>query len=107
VSDVVTTLVGSGVISAGIATLGGMWAARRPPRKLQDADYAKIATQMSREIADDLREDNRELEKKVDRLAVRVGQLTDALWIAIRRIESSGQDATDMRAVIINGHPLD
>lgn len=111
-SELVTTLVGSGVVSAAIGSLGAVWAARKP-RKLQDADLAAIAAKMATDVADDVREDNRVLEKKVDTLQLsvdtlrdRVQLLTDALWTAIRRLDSHGADSTDLRKVV-NGHRLD
>lgn len=107
-----TLIVSSGVVS----TVGGVSGAiigavaGRRGKRLKSADYAEIGAkvsnmgaEMSQKIAADLRKDNEKLENKVDTLTARVERLTDALWIAIRRIESSGQDAADMRAVI-NGH---
>jgi ABC-type transporter Mla subunit MlaD len=106
--------VGSGVLSAGIATLGGMWASRRPPRKLQDAELAQIAAKMSHDVAEDVRKENQQLETKVDTLQKsvdtlrdRVGELTTALWSAIGRLDSHGADADDLRQILRNGHRLD
>ncbi|WP_187685156.1 hypothetical protein [Nocardia wallacei] len=119
-----TLLVSSGVVTTAGGVVGaaiGAFAGRRGKR-LKSADYAEIAARvstsgatMSQAIAEDLREDNKQLDLKVDRLessverlSSRVAELTDAVWVAIRRIESHGHDATDLRAVITgrtNGTP--
>lgn len=123
-SDLVTLLVGSGVVSTVIGTIGAIVGAvlGRRGKRLESADYAEIAARvstsgatMSKEIADDLREDNEKLDKKVDRLessverlSNRVAELTDAVWVAIRRLEPHGEDTTDLRAIVtgrVNGTP--
>ncbi|MCM6777929.1 hypothetical protein NDR87_31475 [Nocardia sp. CDC159] len=105
-----STILVSGGVSAVLVSLVQAVAARRP-RRLKSADYAEIAArvsnmgaEMSQKIAADLRRENEKLENKVDALARRVSELTDALWLAIRQIESTGQDASAMRAVL-NGNP--
>ncbi|WP_280329581.1 hypothetical protein [Nocardia wallacei] len=119
-----TLLVGSGVVSTVIGTIGAIVGAvlGRRGKRLESADYAEIAARvstsgatMSQAIADDLREDNQQLNEKVDRLQSsveglreRIAELTDAIWKAVHRIESHGHDATDLRAVItgrVNGTP--
>lgn len=123
-SDLVTLLVGSGVVSTVIGTIGAIVGAvlGRRGKRLESADYAEIAARvstsgatMSKEIADDLREDNEKLDKKVDRLessverlSIRVAELTDAVWKAIHRLEPHGEDTTDLRAIVAgrtNGTP--
>ena len=69
--------------------------------------FAQIVSEMSRQVAADLREDNEKLEQKVDglersvdTLRLRVVELTDALRGAISRLDEYGHDTDPLRAVL-------
>lgn len=110
-NDLSALLTASGAGSAVTVLIAGLFG-----RRLRSANIAQIAAEMSRQVAADLREDNAKLEAKVDSmqlsvdgLRTRVGELTDALRMAIGALDSHGHDTTSMRAILYgrtNGHSL-
>lgn len=94
-NDLASFLAATGVGSVVTALVAGLFGWR-----LRSANYAQIVSDMAREVADDLREDNEILGQRVDRLESRVGELTEALWIAITRLDAHGQDTDPLRAVL-------
>lgn len=108
-NDLVIALVGGGA-GAPLAALVGYAVSRRQ----RDANYAQIVSDMSRQVAEDLREDNKELEAKLERvedraqnletsmlsLRDRVAELSEVLRVAIVRLEAHGAPAEDVRAVL-------
>jgi len=108
VNDIASLLTATGVGSALTALVAGIFGWR-----LRSANYAQIVSDMSRQVAEDLRKDNRELEQKVDTLQgsvetlrLRVIELTEALRGAIHRLDEYGHDTDPLRAVLqgrING----
>lgn len=94
-NDIAGLLTSMGVGSAVTALIAGLFGWR-----LRGANYAQIVSEMSRQVAADLREDNEKLELRVGRLESRVTDLTTALWTAIVRLDATGQDTDPLRAVL-------
>lgn len=108
-NEVVIALVAGGA-GAPLAALVG-WAVSRRQR---DANYAQIVSDMSRQVAADLREDNEKLEAKFDRVSERAEQLevsvaalrdrvvelSEAVRIAVVRLTAHGAPADDLTAVL-------
>lgn len=108
--DVANLLVGGGVSAVVVALIGAIFG-----RRLSQANYAEIVVKLSHSVAADLREDNRQLEAKVDRLGLeldgvldQLATVSDQLRVAIPLLQAAGYDVTTMRAALYarrNGHP--
>ncbi|WP_280201397.1 hypothetical protein [Nocardia cyriacigeorgica] len=94
-NEIASLLAATGVGSVVTALVAGLFGWR-----LRSANYAQIVSEMSRQVAADLREDNEILGQRVDRLESRVSELTAALWTAITRLDEHGHDTDPLRAVL-------
>lgn len=101
-TDIASLLTATGAGSVVTALIAGLFGWR-----LRSANYAQIVSEMSRQVAADLREDNEKLEAKVDglersvdTLRLRVVDLTEALRGAITRLDEYGHDTDPLRAVL-------
>ncbi|MBF6368436.1 hypothetical protein IU469_22320 [Nocardia puris] len=94
-NDIASLLAATGVGSVVTALVAGLFGWR-----LRSANYAQIVSDMAREVAEDLREDNAKLEHRVERLEHRVLDLTEALREAIHRLDDVGHDTDPLRAVL-------
>ena len=89
-----------GVPAILLALVGGFFGFR-----MNQANYAKVINEISVGIAKDLREDNRGLSDKLDRLELHVDRLEDLIRAAIPAMDSAGYgaQAAEMRAVLKRG----
>lgn len=90
-------VVGGGATAVFVALLGGFFGFR-----MNQANYAKVINEISVGIAKDLRQDNRELNDKIDRIELHVDRLEELLRAAIPAMEAAGHStqAAEMRAVL-------
>ncbi|MEV4155401.1 hypothetical protein AB0J48_20460 [Nocardia salmonicida] len=94
-TDIAGLLTSMGVGSVLTALIAGLFGWR-----LRSANYAQIVSAMAREVAEDLREDNEKLDRRVGNLESRVAELTTALWEAILRLDAAGHNTDPLRAVL-------
>lgn len=101
-TDLASLLVGGGIASVIVALIGAI-----VNRRLNSANYAEVVSRISVELAEQVDKQNEKLESKVDSLELsvdglkdRVGELTDALRMAISRLDALGHDTDPLRAVL-------
>ncbi|WP_280393249.1 hypothetical protein [Nocardia wallacei] len=114
-NDLAAVLTSGGVASAVTALIAGFFGWR-----VKSADYAKIVSEISRQVAEDLRKDNaqlktetqqlkteiHELDVTVDRLRSRVVVLIGLINQAIPIVEAAGVDVTEYRRAVRQGSGL-
>lgn len=90
-------VIGGGATAVAVALIGGFFGWR-----MNQANYAKVINDISVGIAKDLRDDNRALGEKLDRLELHVDRLEDLIRAAIPAMEAAGHSAqvAAMRAVL-------
>lgn len=111
-SDFASVLTGGGVGSGFTAIVAGLIWWRK-----SSGDYARVASEISRQVAQDLRKDNAELkteqrqmradmaelDRTADRLRERLLIMIGLIDRAIPRLESAGVDVTEYREAVRGG----